>query len=114
MDVPEGGGTSTLGMSPMDMLLVGAGGCTSYDVVQLLQEAGENILDCQTELEANTRDEHPQVFEKLHIHYILTGKDLDVDKVEDALKTSLTVYSAAPFTLAKTATLTYDYVLINI
>lgn len=113
MDVPDDDKAATKGMSPMDMLLVGAGGCTSYDVVQVLLEAGEDILDCQTQLEANTRDEHPQTFEHLHIHYVLTGKNLNKEKVEEAIHQSHTIYSAAPFTLAQTAKLSYDYKIVE-
>ena len=70
---PEGGGRN-LGPRPMETLLMGAGGCTAYDVVHILKKSRANVTDCEVQIEAQRADEDPKVFTKIHFHFVITGK----------------------------------------
>jgi putative redox protein len=76
MDGPPTAGGRNLGPRPMEMLLLGAGGCTSFDVVSILKKSRQAISDCYVELNAERADTDPKVFTKIHMHFVLTGKDI--------------------------------------
>lgn len=103
MDIPGESQTSTLAPTPMDMLLIGAGGCTSYDVVTLLRDAGQHITDCHVTMRAELRDKAPETFRNIYICYNLTGRGLDQKIVEDAVQQSHTKHSIALISLAGVA-----------
>ena len=105
---PEVGGRN-LGARPMEMLLMGAGGCSAIDVVQILRKARQDFVDCVVELEAERAGEDPKVFTKIHLHYIVTGKGLNPSHVERAIKLSKEKYCSATIMLAKTAEVTSDF-----
>ena len=77
LDGPEELGGRKLGMRPMEMLLIGMGGCTSFDVVTILKKSRQAISDCYAEIEATRADTVPKVFTKIHIHFVLKGENLD-------------------------------------
>lgn len=105
---PEGGGRN-LGPRPMEMLLVGMGGCTAYDVVSILRKSRQPVVDCRVELHASRADEPPKVFTSIHAHFIVSGDDLDEKAVARAISLSAEKYCSASIMLAKTATITHDY-----
>jgi putative redox protein len=109
---PEGGGRN-LGPRPMEMLLIGAGGCTAYDVVHILKKSRAAITDCVAEIEAERADEDPKVFTKIHFHFIVTGKNLKPDQVERAITLSAEKYCSASIMLGKTAAMTHDFELVE-
>ena len=88
---PENGGRN-IGMRPMEMLLVGMGGCTSFDVVAILKKARQPITACVAEIDATRADEIPKVFTKIHVHFIVTGDNLNEMQVERAVKLSAEKY----------------------
>jgi putative redox protein len=81
---PEGGGRN-LGPRPMETLLMGAGGCTAYDVVHILKKSRAPITDCVVEIDAERAAEDPKVFTKIHFHFVVTGKALKPQQVERAV-----------------------------
>jgi putative redox protein len=105
---PEVGGRN-LGARPMEMLLMGAGGCSAVDVVLILRKARQDFTDCVVELEAERAPEDPKIFTKIHLHYIVTGKGLNPVHVERAIKLSKEKYCSATIMLAKTAEVTSDF-----
>jgi putative redox protein len=105
---PEVGGRN-LGARPMEMLLMGAGGCSAIDVVQILRKARQDFTDCVVELTAERAAEDPKVFTKIHLHYIVTGKGLNPVHVERAIKLSKEKYCSATIMLAKSAEVTSDF-----
>ncbi len=76
------------GPTAMELVLIGTGGCSAWDVVQILEKGRQNIEDCVVEMDAERAKEDPQVFTKIHMHYIVTGRGLNADKVERAIKLS--------------------------
>ena len=105
---PEMGGRN-LGMRPMEMLLIGMGACTSFDVVTILKKARQPITDCVAEIEAERADEIPKVFTRIHVHFVVTGKGLNPSQVERAVKLSAEKYCSASIMLGKAAEITHDF-----
>lgn len=109
---PDSGGRN-LAARPMEMVLVGMGGCTAFDVVMILQRARQPISDCVVEIEAERAEEVPKVFTKIHAHYIIKGKGLSEKQVEKAVKLSAEKYCSVSIMLAATAEITHDYEIIE-
>ncbi len=105
---PEGGGRN-LGPRPMETLLMGAGGCTAYDVVHILRKSRANVTDCVLEIDAERATEDPKVFTKIHFHFVVTGKGLKPPQVERAVHLSAEKYCSASIMLGKTAAITHDF-----
>ena len=105
---PEGGGRN-MGPRPMETLLIGAGGCTAYDVVHILQKARAPASDCVLEIDADRAPEDPKVFTRFHFHFIVTGKGLKPAQVERAVHLSAEKYCPASIMLGKTAAITHDF-----
>jgi putative redox protein len=105
---PEAGGRN-LGPRPMEMVLIGAGACSAFDVVEILRKGRENMADCVVEIEAERADTHPKVFTRLHFRFVVTGTGLNPAKVERAVKLSAETYCSATAMLAKTAAVTHDF-----
>ena len=109
---PEAGGRN-LAPRPMELLLAGAGGCSAFDVVLILQRARQAISGCEVTLQAERATEDPKVFTKINLHFTIKGKDLDQAKVDRAVKLSHEKYCSATTMLAKTAELTYSIEVIS-
>lgn len=109
---PENGGRN-IGMRPMEMLLIGLGACTSFDVVLILKKARQPIVDCVAEITAERADEIPKVFTKIHVHFVITGDQLNATQVERAVKLSAEKYCSASIMLSKSVEITHDYEIIS-
>jgi len=113
MDGPPEIGGENLGVRPMEMLLLGMAGCTMIDVVSTLNKMREDVVDCQTQVSADRAEEYPKVFTNIHVHFILSGKQLNPSKVDKAIKLSAEKYCSASIMIGKTATITHDYEIIE-
>lgn len=113
MDGPQQSGGEDRGPRPMEMLLMGLGGCSSYDVVSILRKGRQDITDCVATIHAERADEIPSVFTRIHLHFIVTGKNLATDKVSRAIELSAEKYCSASIMLAKTAEITHDFEIID-
>ncbi|MCB1683950.1 MAG: OsmC family protein [Pseudomonadales bacterium] len=101
MDGPESSGGSNRGSRPMELVLIGLGGCASYDVVTILEKSRQKIAGCVTELTAERASTIPQVFETIHLHFVVTGNGLDPEKVARAVSLSADKYCSASRMLEK-------------
>jgi putative redox protein len=110
---PEAGGKN-LAPRPMEMMLVGAGGCTCFDVVMILKRARQDIQDCKVELQAERAEEDPKIFTKIHMKFTVIGKNLDRGRVEKAVELSHDKYCSATIMLGKTAEITHSIELIEL
>jgi putative redox protein len=113
MDGPPEGGGRNLGPRPMEMVLLGTGGCTAYDVVAILKKQRQEVLDCVAEIEAERAETDPKVFTRIHIHFIVKGHNLKPEAVERAIRLSAEKYCSASIMLGKTATITHDYEIVS-
>lgn len=105
---PEAGGRN-LGPRPMEMLLMGLGACSSFDVVLILKRSRQPVADCRVEIEAERADSDPKVFTRIRMHFIVAGKNLDPKRVEHAIQLSAEKYCSASVMLGKTAEITHDF-----
>jgi putative redox protein len=108
---PENGGRN-IGMRPMEMLLIGMGACTSFDVVTILKKSRQAITDCVAEITATRADEVPKVFTKIHVHFVVTGTSLNIAQVERAVKLSAEKYCSASIMLSKACEITHDFEIV--
>ncbi len=109
MDGPPELGGRNLGVRPMEMLLLGLGGCSSFDVVLILQKSKQQVTDCEVLIEAERAEQDPKVFTRMHLHFIVKGHQLSADKVERAIRLSAEKYCSASIMLGKTAEITHDF-----
>ena len=112
MDGPPEAGGRNLAVRPMEMLLLGLGGCTAFDVVHILRKARVRVTSCQVDLTAERAPSPPQVFTRIHIHFVLSGEGLSKDHVERAITLSAEKYCSASIMLGKTAEITHDFEII--
>jgi len=113
MDGSPASGGRNLGPRPMEMLLLGTGGCTSFDVISILKKSRQAISDCYVELEAERAETDPKVFTKIHMHFVVTGKNIKPEVVEKAIKLSAEKYCSASIMLGQTAVITHDFEVIE-
>ena len=109
MDGPPDHGGRNLGVRPMEMLLIGMGGCTQFDVLMILRKARQAVSDCVVELEAERATEDPKVFTRIHAHFIVSGRNLSERHVARAIELSAEKYCSASIMLGATAEVTHDY-----
>ena len=101
------------GPSPMELVLIGTGGCSAYDVVMILEKGREAVEDCVVELDSERAETEPKVFTRIHMHFIVKGKGLSASKVERAINLSIEKYCSASAMMAKTAVLTHDFEVVD-
>lgn len=109
MDGPPENGGNNRGVRPMEMLLLGMGGCTSFDVVHILRKARQRVTDCVVEIQAERASKPPKVFTRIHVHYRLKGLDLKESQVKRAVQLSAEKYCSASIMLSSVADITHDY-----
>lgn len=110
---PESGGQNK-GARPMEVVLIGMGGCTSFDVVSILRKSRQEISGCVAEVDAQRAETDPKVFTHIHIHFVVSGKNLDSKKVQHAIELSATKYCSASIMLGKTAKITHDFEIVEV
>ena len=113
MDGPPDAGGKNLGVRPMELLLLGMGGCTAFDVVHILRKSRQPVTDCVAEMDATRADTDPKIFTRIHVHFIITGKGLDPKRVDQAVKLSAEKYCSASIMLGKVAEVTHDFEIVE-
>lgn len=113
LDGPPESGGQNLGVRPMEMVLLGLGGCTAFDVVDILRKKREAISDCVVDITAERAETVPKIFTKIHLHYIVSGKDVKEESVKRAVELSADKYCSVSMMLNKTAELTHDYEIVQ-
>tara|TARA_Y100001933_G_scaffold157410_1_gene155787 strand:+ start:7807 stop:8229 length:423 start_codon:yes stop_codon:yes gene_type:complete len=101
MDGPPDAGGENRGARPMELVLMGLGGCSSFDVVNILTKSRQNVVDCVTEVTGERADEVPQVFTSIHLHFRVTGRGLDERRVARAVSLSAEKYCSASIMLQR-------------
>jgi len=101
MDGPPDHGGKNQGARPMEMMLIGMGGCSSFDVIHILKKSRQDVTDCVAEIEAERADAVPSVFTKIHLHFLVSGNKLKESMVSNAVKLSAEKYCSASIMLGK-------------
>lgn len=109
---PEGGGRN-LAPRPMEMVLLGTGGCTAYDVVVILRKSGQQVTGCEVKLAAERAETDPKVFTRIHMQFTVRGRALKKNLVEHAVRLSHEKYCSASAMLGKTAEITKDVQIVD-
>ena len=109
---PDSGGRD-LGVRPMEMLLMGLGGCASFDVVMILKKSRQTIDNCEVEISAERADSEPKVFTRIHLEFTVSGTDLSEKHVKRAIALSAEKYCSASKMLEKTAVITHSYTILS-
>lgn len=113
MDGPPDHGGRNLAARPMEMILMGLGGCATFDVVSILQKSRQDVTDCKVELSAERAEGVPSPFTKIHLHFVVSGKDLKEKQVERAVNLSATKYCSASIMLEQAGVkLTHDFEIV--
>ncbi|NJD04910.1 MAG: OsmC family protein [Methylococcaceae bacterium] len=113
MDGPPEAGGENLGVRPMEMLLLGMGGCTAFDVVHILKKGRHDVAGCELEMEAERADGDPKVFTRINIHYRVSGRGLKEAVVQRAVELSAEKYCSASIMLGKTAEITHSFDVVE-
>ncbi|MGD0958821.1 MAG: OsmC family protein [Methylomonas sp.] len=114
MDGPMDHGGRNVGIRPMEMILLGVGGCSAFDVIDILEKGRHEILNCTAELTAERVDAIPSVFSKIHLHFKVSGKNLPISAVERAIKLSAEKYCSASIMLGKAGVkISHDFEIIE-
>ena len=114
MDADPAAGGRGLGVRPMEMLLLGLGGCTAFDVVHILDKSRQPIEDCVVEVEAERAETEPKVFRRINLRYVVSGRNLSRAKVERAVQLSAEKYCSASIMLAKTAEISHAVQVVDL
>ena len=109
---PDNGGQN-LAPRPMETVLAGTGGCTAYDVVLILKRGRHQVTACSVQLSSERAESDPKVFTRIHMHFVVTGRDLDASAVERAIALSHDKYCSASIMLAKTAEITTSFEVLE-
>ena len=109
---PDVGGQN-LGSRPMEMLLLGLGGCAMIDVVLILRKARQAFTDIRVEIDAERSGEVPKVFTRIHLHFVVAGKQLDPQRVDRAISLSAQKYCSATKMLDSVAQITHDFEILS-
>ena len=110
---PDHGGRN-LGVRPMEMVLLGLGGCSAFDVMLILKKSRQHVVDCEVQMEAERADEVPSVFTKIKLTYLITGHDLSQPQVNQAVELSLKKYCSVTKMLAGTVDIDYEIELHHV
>lgn len=113
MDGPPEAGGRNLGPRPMEMLLMGMGGCTAFDVVDILKKGRQAVNSCEVKIDAERADTVPKVFTRIHVHFMVSGSALSEAAVRRAVNLSAEKYCSASIMLGKTAEITHDFEIIE-
>ncbi|HCK4325323.1 OsmC family protein [Pseudomonas aeruginosa] len=115
MDGPPDHGGRNLGVRPMEMVLIGLGGCTNFDVVSILKKARQPVESCEAFLEAERADEEPKVFTKIHVHFVVKGRGLKEAQVKRAVELSAEKYCSASIMLGRGGVeITHGYEIVEL
>ena len=114
MDGPPDHGGRNMGIRPMEMLLIGIGGCASFDVLNILRKTRQQVFDCRVELSADRADSIPAVFTRIHLNFVVTGRELKESQVAKAVRLSATRYCSASMMMdAAGAEVTHSYEIVE-
>ena len=113
MDGPPESGGKNLGVRPMEMVLMAAGGCSAIDVVSILQKGRHDVTDCEVKLTSERREEAPRLFTHINLHFVVTGKELKDAAVSRAVDLSAEKYCSVALMLEKAVKITHSYEVIE-
>lgn len=113
MDAEEKSGGSNAGFRPMELLLVGLGGCSGMDVISILRKKRQQVSGLDINVQGQRADSYPKIYKEIHIEYVVKGKGVEKEAVERAIALSLEKYCSVSATLSKAGTITHSYKIVE-
>jgi putative redox protein len=113
MDADDEAGGKNAGFRPMELLLVGFGGCSGMDVISILRKKRQQVTGLEINVKGEKTDAYPKIYKEVHIEYVVKGKGVEKEAVERAIALSLDKYCSVGATLAKAGTITHSYRIIE-
>ncbi len=113
MDGAKEGGGRNLGPRPMEVVLLGTGACSAYDVITILKKARQPVRDCTVEIDAERAPVDPKIFTRIHMHFIVVGSNIKPSHVKRAVELSADKYCSASIMLSKSAQITHDFEIVD-
>ena len=113
MDADDTFGGHNAGFRPMELLLVGFGGCSGMDVISILRKKRQPVTGLEINIQGKRAENHPHVYTEVHIEYVVKGTEVEKDAVERAISLSLDKYCSVGATLAKAGTITHSYIIVE-
>ncbi len=113
MDADDASGGHNAGFRPMELLLVGFGGCSGMDVISILRKKRQNVSGLEINVKGEKTEDYPKIYKEVHIEYVVKGKGIDKEAVERAIHLSLDKYCSVGATLAKSGTITHSYKIVD-
>ncbi len=113
MDADDASGGRNAGFRPMELLLVGFGGCSGMDVISILRKKRQNVSGLEINVKGEKTEDYPKIYKTVHIEYIVKGKGIEKEAVERAITLSLDKYCSVGATLAKAGTITHSYRIVD-
>ncbi len=113
MDADDKSGGSNTGFRPMELLLVGFGGCSGMDVISILRKKRQPVSGLEINVKGEKTDSYPKIYKEVHIEYVVKGKGVEKEAVERAIALSLEKYCSVGATLAKAGTITHSYRIVE-
>jgi len=113
MDADDSSGGQNKGFRPMELLLVGFGGCSGMDVISILRKKRQNVTGFEMNIKGEKADTHPHIYKEVHIEYVVRGKGIEKEAVERAIKLSLDKYCSVGATLGKAGKITHSYRIVE-
>jgi len=113
MDADDSSGGQNKGFRPMELLLVGFGGCTGMDVISILRKKRQEVTGLEMNVKGEKADSHPHIYKEVHIEYVVRGKAVQKEAVERAIALSLDKYCSVGATLAKAGTITHSFRIVE-
>jgi putative redox protein len=114
LDGAPAAGGKNLGPRPMEMVLMGTGGCTAFDVVTILKKGRADIVDVEVDLQAERAETDPKVFTRIHMHFVVKGRQLKEEQVRRAIELSADKYCSASIMLKQTVEITHDFEIVEV
>ncbi len=114
MDGAPAAGGQNLGPRPMELLLMGTGGCTAFDVVTILKKGRADVVDCEVALDAKRAETDPKVFTHIHMHFTVKGRQLKTEQVKRAIELSAEKYCSASIMLGATVKISHDFEIVEV
>jgi len=113
MDADDNSGGHNAGFRPMELLLVGFGGCSGMDVISILRKKKQQVTAFEINVKGEKTDTAPKIYKSVHIEYVVTGKDVKKEAIERAISLSLDKYCSVGATLAKAGAITHSYRIVE-
>jgi putative redox protein len=114
VDATGEAGRKSVGMTPMELLLIGIGGCSGMDIISILQKKKQNVSGIEVNVKGQNADSYPKKFTAIELEFVISGKDVSEEAVKRSIELSMDKYCSVKATLEGAAKITYSYKIVSV